>query len=83
VKRVGDVGGLARELELEINALCINAVPLRAGAAEELWVALVAAQEERRAAATKILMPDSTRLFMSNPSRKKAWLLQQTASNVS
>lgn len=49
VDRVGDVGGLARALELGIDALCIDAVDATENG--ELWDALIDAKEERRSAA--------------------------------
>mmetsp|Transcript_8597 Transcript_8597/g.15993 ORF Transcript_8597/g.15993 Transcript_8597/m.15993 type:complete len:450 (+) Transcript_8597:61-1410(+) len=47
VDRVGDVGGLARALELGIDALCVDAVD--ANENEDLWNALIDAKEERKA----------------------------------
>jgi len=45
VDRVGDVGGLARALELGMDALCVDALDVLDN--EDLWDALVDAKEER------------------------------------
>mmetsp|Transcript_36843 Transcript_36843/g.56416 ORF Transcript_36843/g.56416 Transcript_36843/m.56416 type:complete len:289 (+) Transcript_36843:58-924(+) len=53
VNRVGDVGGLARALELGVDALCIDGTASIND--QELWDALIEAQSERRlAAATNV-----------------------------